>query len=80
MAKLVIETKKTPQKNDILVYNGIEWECISKNEFLANTHKQLGECLAECESLKKDLDSTKKQVNQKLKEYHDILRVQTKGE
>lgn len=78
MPKIVIDIKNAPQKNDVLVYNGIEWEAIPKNKFLFEEHKQIASEQKSLEELKKDIDSTKRQVNQKLKEYHDILKTLTK--
>lgn len=78
--KLVLEIKNEPQKNDILLYNGSGWESISKNLFMKEYNKQLADLQAENERLSKELNSFKKGVNEKLREYHDILQQLTKGE
>ena len=43
-------------------------------------NKQLADLQSENEKLRKELDTLKKGVNQKLKEYHDILQQLVKGE
>ncbi len=78
--KVVLEIKNEPQKNDILLYNGSGWESISKNLFMKEYNKKLADLQAENERLSKELNNFKKGVNEKLREYHDILQQLTKGE
>lgn len=78
--KLVLELKNEPLKNDILLYNGSGWECISKNLFMKEYNKKIADLQADNEALRKELNDFKKGANQKLKEYHDILQQLTKGE
>ena len=78
--KLVLEIKNEPQKNDILLYNGSGWESISKDLFMKAYNKRLGELSNENAQLKEEINSLKEQINQKLKEHHDVLQQLVKGE
>ncbi len=78
--KIVLELQNEPQKNDVLLFDGKKWVCISKNLFLKEYNKQLADLQTENETLRKDLNEFKKGANQKLREYHNILQQLTKGE
>lgn len=78
--KLVLELKNEPLKNDILLYNGSGWECVSKNLFMKEYNKKLADLESKNDELEKELKEFKKQVNQKLREYHNILQQLTQGE
>ena len=78
MAKIVIELKNEPQKSDIICYNGSEWECISKNQFLYQVELNKREIENKYNELKRELDDLKEKVNEKLKDYHDVIQLLTK--
>lgn len=80
MAKLVIEVDKIPQKNDVLLYNGVKWVCTSKDSIVQDLKKEISVLKKDCESIKEEQETFKKAVNQKLKDHHDVLRELTKGE
>lgn len=78
--KLVLEIKNKPQKNDILLYNGREWECISTSEYL-NRVTLLQKAFEEREKEhKKELETLKNQLNEKLEEHHKVLQLLVKGD
>lgn len=76
--KIVLELKNEPQKNDILCYNGSEWECISKNQFLYQVEKNKQELEKLNEDLRYEIQNLKDKLNEKLKDYHDVIQLLTK--
>ena len=78
MAKIVIELKNEPQKSDIICYNGSEWECVSRNQFLNQVELNKREIEKRYNELKSELADLKEKVNQKLKDYHDVIQLLTK--
>ena len=78
MAKILLELKNEPTKNDIICYNGSEWECISKNQFLYQVELNKKKLEELDTKLDQELNDLKEKVNQKLKEYHDVLQLLTK--
>lgn len=78
MAKIVIELKNEPQKSDIICYNGSEWECISKNQFLHQVELNKQEIEKNYNELKNELAVLKEKLNQKLKDYHDVIQLLAK--
>lgn len=76
--KLILEIKNEPTKDDILVYNGIEWIAIPKTKFL----RQVADNSEAIENLKKqyenDFNNLKNQINTKLKDYHEIIKLLVK--
>lgn len=73
--RIVLELKNEPTKDDVLVYNGNEWECVSKTRLL----RQVTINADSIETLKavyeNDIRELKEQINKKLKEYHDVLQL-----
>ncbi len=73
--RIVLELKNEPTKDDVLVYNGNEWECVSKARLL----RQVTINAEAIETLKavyeNDIRELKEQINKKLKEYHDVLQL-----
>ena len=78
--KIVLEIKNTPQKNDILVYNGSEWECVSKDQFLNRVTLLEKGRKQDNETYEKELENLKTQINKKLEEYHKVLQQLVKGD
>ena len=57
---LNVKTTKTPEKNDLLIYNGKEWVIVSKGEYLSeliNNINNIKEAI-------KDLDELKQQIKE----------------
>ena len=74
--KIVLDIKGTPKKHSMLIYNGNEWEIINKDQLLKDVfelQKQIAELRYESEQLKTA-------INEKLKDYHNILQLITKEE
>lgn len=78
MTKIVLELKNEPNKNDIICYNGSEWVCISTNQFLYQVELNKKKLEELDTKLDQELANLKEQINQKLKEYHDVLQLLTK--
>ncbi len=74
-------------ENDIIIYKKGRWTAIRKSEFLTECIAQDKELRTRIDALKNELESYKTEineykvkVNEKLKEYHNILQLLTKGE
>ena len=78
--KIVLELKNTPNKNDILVYNGSEWECISTNQYLSKIVVLEQEQKELKEKYENDIQTLKEKINEKLEQYHKILQLLVKEE
>lgn len=78
--KIVLDVKNTPIKNDLLIFNGKEWECVSKDKVLDLLRNEVKDLQKEVLELKQENDKFKLAVNEKLKEYHNILQLLTKEE
>lgn len=76
--KVIVDIKGKLKKNDILIYDGEQFKPVNRDEFLFKTKKELEETKNEFELLKKDIDTFKTGVNDKLKDYHNILQNLTK--
>lgn len=78
MPKIMLELKNEPKKGDMLIFNGKEFECRSK-DWIEN---DILERLKGYEKLLLTFDNKLNDmivaVNSKLKDYHDILQVMTK--
>lgn len=76
--KIVVDIKGELKKGDILIYDGNQFNPVSKKEFLFKTKKELDETKKQIELLKTDINTFKEGVNNKLKDYHNILQTITK--
>lgn len=71
--KIVIDVNGNPKKDDLLIYNGTSYDVISKASLLKDTNSAV-------KSIAIDLEKFKSEVNNKLKDYHEVLQMLTKGE
>ena len=74
--KIVLDIKGTPIKNSMLIYNGKEWETITKEQVVNEVY----ELQTQIADLRFEYDNLKKAINEKLKDYHEILQMITKEE
>ena len=74
--KIVLDIKGTPIKNSMLIYNGKEWETITKEQVV----NEVFELQTQIADLRFEYDNLKKAINEKLKDYHEILQMITKEE
>lgn len=78
--KLVLDLKNEPTEDDVLIFDGKQWKCIKKAQLLNDMPLLKKEVNDFKEETKESLESFKKQINEKLSEYHKILQTLTKGE
>lgn len=69
------------KKDDIIIFQNGKWTNINKSIFLKEKDKEIQELKAQIKELKDKQKSMLEKINQKLKDYHDILQNLTnKGE
>lgn len=78
--KLVVDIKGELKKDDILIFNGQQFRPLNRDEFLFKLKKELAETKDEFKKLREEINTFKNGVNNKLKDYHNILQTLTKEE
>lgn len=79
--KIILELKTDClKKDDVVCYDGKSWVNKSKRAYLLETQKQIDELKKENEALKGQFATLKASVNEKLKQYHDILKLSVENE
>ena len=78
--KIVVDIKGKLKKDDIIIFDGESFKPIAKNEFLYQLSAQIKELCEDNKKLRDEIDAFKKGVNDKLKDYHNILQTLTKEE
>lgn len=71
----LVEINENVLKDDLLTFNGEKIEGISKHKLL----EEVESLKEELKKTKKELTDFKKLVNNKLKEYHKVLQLLSKG-
>ena len=75
---LNVEFNKKLKNGDILVYQDGKFINLPKNEYLDVLIRENNQLKREMQLLKNDIEEFKNKVNDKLKEYHNILQLLTK--
>ena len=79
--KIILDVAKEPcLKNDILIWNGKQWVAQSKANFLYETIENIGKLEKNFGELEEKIKNFTVGVNEKLENYHKILKNLTKGE
>ena len=78
--KIVVDIKGELKKDDIIVFDGENFKPIAKDDFLCKLSAQNKELCEEIKNLRTEIDAFKLGVNNKLKDYHNILQTLTKEE
>lgn len=78
--KVILEIKDNPQNGDILIFNGKEWQCKNQDIVIKKLREKINLLEKENVILKNEFEHLKMSVNDKLKDYHNILQVLTKEE
>ena len=78
--KIVVDIKGELKKDDILIFDGEALKPVNKNSFLCEIFTQNQELREDNEKLRNEIETFKLGVNQKLKDYHNILQTLTKEE
>lgn len=75
--RIILELKTDALKeSDIVYYDGKKWVNKSKKAFLLEQEKAIKALQEENAEIKQAFDDLKESVNEKLKQYHDILKLQ----
>lgn len=79
--RIILELKTDClKKDDIVYYDGKSWVNKSKRAYLLDTQRQIDDLQKESEALKAQFEALKASVNEKLKQYHDILKLSVENE
>lgn len=79
--RIILELKTDClKKDDIVYYDGKSWVNKSKRAYLLETQRQIDDLQKESEALKAQFEALKASVNEKLKQYHDILKLSVENE
>lgn len=78
MPKIVIDIKGELKNGDILIFEGEQLKPLNKNILLKELNLKVKELDANYKTLSNEFDKLKLAVNEKLKNYHDILQLLTK--
>lgn len=78
--KLVLDLKlnKKLEESDIIIFKDGHWIVTTKELFLDNVQKEIRDLEKEIEDFKAVFEDYKHKVNEKMKEYHNVLQVLTK--
>lgn len=84
---ITIDLKYEPTKDCILLYNGERWVCVKKDIFLLDVKRENEYLQAQINGLQEKynllvekFDDLKNNINDKLKEYHKVLQMISKGD
>lgn len=78
--KVLLELADNIKNGDVLIYKTDRIVGITQNSIVKKVEEENEELKKEIELLKEELTSLKTQLNSKLKEYHDLLKLLSKGE
>lgn len=78
--RIILEIKDKPNENDLIIFKNKEWVLISKESLLNPLVLENIALKKELEEYKESVSLKIKAIDNKLKEYHDILQVLTKEE
>lgn len=78
--KVLLELAENIKKSDVLIYEEDKIVGITQNSIIKKVEEENEALKKEIELLKEELTSLKTQLNSKLKEYHDLLKLLSKGE
>lgn len=71
--KLILDIEGTPEKGDLLVYDGKRWKATTKERlFLEQTNKNI--------EIEEEIAQFKSDVNKKLRDFHEVLQLLAKKE
>lgn len=75
---MIIELKKKPAINDLLIYDGNEWVAVDKGLITKKLEQEIEDLKKVIVELKSTNDALTTKINDKLKDYHDVLQVLAK--
>ena len=91
---IIIEVNEQPSANDVIVFKNGKWRAISRSEFLyesncaihalqeraKNAEDAIDEINSKLATMKEGLNEFAGEINQTLKEHHDVLQVLVGGD
>lgn len=78
--KVLLEITKTPTKDDILIFNGTDWEPIRRSQYMKDVILKQNETNDNLSKLEEKFMSFAKIVDEKLKNHHEALQLLIKEE
>lgn len=79
--RIILELKTNCLKNgDVIYYQDGEWINKSKKAYLHDTEKEIEALKERNAELEKAFENLKTSVNEKLKQYHDVLKLSVEEE
>lgn len=78
--KIVVDIKGKLKKNDILIYDGDNFIPANKDFILFDLQQEIARLKNHNDKLRNEINAFKEGVNDKLKDYHNILQRLTKDE
>ena len=78
--RVVLELNGEPKEDDLILFIDGKWKIVSKNVFLQQEKEELKNTNKRIDDLQNQLQKALGNINEKLKDYHNILQVIVKEE
>lgn len=78
--EVVLKLKGEPKEDDLILFIDGEWKIVSKKVFLQQVKEELKNTNKRIDDLQDQLQKALGNINEKLKDYHNILQVIVKEE
>ena len=78
--EVVLKLKGEPKEDDLILFIDGEWKIVSKKVFLQQVKEDLKNTNKRVDELESQLKKALENINEKLKDYHNILQVIVKEE
>lgn len=78
--EVVLKLKGEPKEDDLILFIDGEWKIVSKKVFLQQVKEELKNTNKRVDDLENQLQKALGNINEKLKDYHNILQVIVKEE
>lgn len=78
--EVVLKLKGEPKEDDLILFIDGEWKIVSKKVFLQQVKEELKNTNKRIDDLESQLQKALGNINEKLKDYHNILQVIVKEE
>ena len=78
--EVVLKLKGEPKEDDLILFIDGEWKIVSKKVFLQQEKEEIKNTNKRIDDLQDQLQKALGNINEKLKDYHNILQVIVKEE
>lgn len=78
--EVVLKLKGEPKEDDLILFIDGEWKIVSKKVFLDELKEEIKNTNKRIDDLQDQLQKALGNINEKLKDYHNILQVIVKEE